>query len=203
MTDNDQEPNTLVGTNQKTLLDHKSRTSSERMTFWFPVVLPVLMGLLLAFAELTVDFATTSISKDQMWLDFLRADITKLWAGVSKGVASSVFAVDIWALTMLYTSRREGEEAASFAYGYPVLGIFVHFILLLMVVGFTTLADGLATDELLRSTISTSEDELSYGVWSILMRVLATVCMFASVIVAWAVRRAIWIYHERLRRDTT
>ena len=73
-------------------------------------------------------------------------DLVWLWQGACKGIASSVFAVDIWVLTTLYTDRREGLSSSSHAYVYPVLGIFVHFLSLLVVVSVISLAQGLDAD---------------------------------------------------------
>ena len=162
----------------------------DQMPFWFPILLPVLMGLLVAFADLTVDMARTSASDGASWWDFVMRDLTRLWSGTSKGVASSIFALDIWALTMLYTNRHETDTSSNYAYAYPVLGIFAHFVLLLLVVALNALAGGADADAFLE------DDPDSYKSRAIAMRSFATVSALAAVAVAWAVRRGVWIHYE-------
>ena len=126
----------------------EKQNKDKQITFWFPILLPVLMGFVVATAEFATGLAQTgvitTIGKEladlgpEDWMPLLKSDLLNLWAGTTKGVASTMFSVDIWALTMLYTSHS--TTTRSYAYGYPILGIFAHFILLLLATSLVTFA---------------------------------------------------------------
>ena len=167
-------------------IQHKGK----KITFWFPILLPVLMGFVVATAEFATGLGQTGslaliglelsdnyTSED--WMDLLETDLINLWAGTAKGVASTMFSVDIWALTMLYTSRTSVIRS-SYAYGYPVLGVFAHFVLLLLAVGLTTLAKSSA----------------DFNQIMIILLLAATFVSLLSIIVGWIVRRGVWFHYE-------
>lgn len=167
-------------------------TPSDRMAFWFPVILPILMGLVLALAELVGDLAATALAMepgtDESFLNFVKGDLSKLWLSSAKGLAVSVFAVDVWALSVLFSFRTAGQQGT--AYAFPVLGIFGHFLLLLVVVGLGHLAVGF--------DVGAAIAEGSDGAWALAVRGLASVATLLSIWLAWIVRRGIWVHHETL-----
>ena len=93
---------------------------NDRITFWFPVLLPILMGLILAFAELVADLAATAIVMDhgenRNIGELIAGDFSKLWLASSKNIGSAVFAIDIWALTTLFVARITPRTPAVYAY---------------------------------------------------------------------------------------
>ena len=102
------------------------------------------MGTMVAFIEMVAGTGeSTALARiaaavgnqatdSQDLVDLITVDLVALQNGLIKGVTSSMLAVDIWALTMLFTAPS--ERRSSHAYAYPVIGIFAHFVLLLIAV---------------------------------------------------------------------
>lgn len=172
---------------------------SERIIFWFPIVLPVLMGLILGSAEFLADLAATAIAmdhgEDSNIRNLLLKDIAELWDASLTGVTSTAFTVDIWALSILFASRSAVYTRT--AYAYAVLGLFAHFIILLVVVGLCYLAnafDTAAFSHTLGMPISSNLER--DRAWAIIIRVIDTLFMFSSVFTGWGVRRGMWIHYD-------
>ena len=98
----------------------------------------------------------------------------------------------MWALSVLFSSRTATNREAAF--GYPVLGIFVHFLLLLVVVGVGSLAEGFDV-----GVVAGAEGDRR---WAIAMRSIVSVATMLSLWMAWIVRRGIWLHHEVLVTGT-
>ena len=141
----------------------------ERVSFWFPIVLPVVMGLVYGFAALTADLGGTALAvinwglssgstlKLSEWLTF---DLLVLWDNSCIGIVTSIFAIDIWALTMLFASQVRWRTATAIA--YPVVGMFAHFVLLLAVVGTTEVGDAMHRAQVTRAENARAEQEQTY-----------------------------------------
>ena len=69
-------------------------TPKGRTAFWFPVGLPILMGLTVALAELVGGLAETAFAmdpgEDGSFLDLVRIDLLKLWLSSATDLAASV-----------------------------------------------------------------------------------------------------------------
>ena len=166
----------------------------DRLAFWFPIVLPILMGLVLAFAEFSADLTATAYLMNQggvKFSDMFKIDVIQLWQALPKNIGSAVFAIDIWALSILFVSR-EIPRARSI-YTIPVLGIFAHFILLLVIVGVSNLANAFDT---LASMMDSSESLNEF--YAMVARIIVSIVAFASIVVGWAVRRGVWIQHDSI-----
>ena len=197
-----------------------------KMTFWFPIFLPVLLGILYALVKLPYDTAeTTTIVKvlemvgqqseipgieeileierieeilepeeieklqtssepeikefmdkliDKGITGAIIADILRLVSWLCEGIVSSVIAIDIWAFTTLYSTRRQYTIGSTIRlpYEYPVLGIIIHIILMLAVSVFQELA-----------TLKTYHS---------VMIGMMVVAALGSIYVSWFVRNGIW-----------
>lgn len=177
--------------------------SDNRLAFWSPVVIPVGVGLLLAFAELAVDLGGSSqgirmfrdlLSADneygdnsvlqEQFMAFIWIDINELWMTLVKSLGISVFAIDIWALTVLFASRAPFR--ASTIYAYPVIGVFAHFVLLLLIVGTVEVAAG----------FEDLQDQ--ENIIAIAWKLIASIATFLAILVGYWVRRGIWVHYETI-----
>ena len=181
-----------------------SVADSKRAAYLFPLLVPLLTGLLLAFAKLLAGMAETSAMIDSVALlnRLLRTDLNYLWTGAHEGIVVSMAAVDIWALTLLYASR---SNPAPYAFVYPIVGVFLHFILILVVVALHQTAvslDRLALMDVDLSQLGAAdlkgwEEEKEEASWRAdNYRALASVTTVISVVVAVYVRHGIWRLHD-------
>ena len=183
----------------------------DRMAFWFPIALPILMGLILAFAEFSADLTATAFLMNRQgggFEDMFIKDIVKLWLSVSKNVGSAVFAIDLWALTTLFVSRD--LPRARLIYAFPVLGIFAHFILLLVIVGVSNLANAFDTaaeiarigadqnDGPAKGGLILNPDPNEIETRAFVARTMASIFVAISIVVGWAVRRGVWVHHDSI-----
>lgn len=184
----------------------------DRIAFWFPIALPILMGLVLAFAEFSADLTATAIVMNRSsgnFNDMFVKDLVKLWLAVSKNVGSAVFAIDLWALTTLFVSRE--LPRSKLIYAFPVLGIFAHFILLLVIVGVSNLANAFDTAAAVEITRLKEEAEnngdleekliqsnvlIKMETRAFIARSIASTFVTMSIVVGWAVRRGVWVHHD-------
>ena len=167
------------------------RNSNERLGFWFPIVLPILMGLIPAFAKMASEMGTSAgiygtmsrmlelaaeeTADPRTLVDNLQVDVVAFWGGLCEGISSAMIAVDVWALTMLFAAPR--DQRSSHAYAYPVVGIFLHFVIVLMVVCFVVLG-----------SFSDTHLHVFYGG--------ATVATLGAIVVGWFVRRGVWLHYD-------
>lgn len=181
---------------------------NERAVFWFPIVLPALMGLILGFAEFLADLAGTAIAMDHREelniRKLLWGDLVKLWDASLTGVTSTAFTVDIWALSTLFASRSAVRPGTAYAYAYAVLGLFAHFIILLLVVGLCYLAN-MSNSAAISPDIGmpiTSNPERDRALAAIVYGI-ATLFTFFAVLTGWVVRRGMWIHYDSTPDGTT
>ena len=180
------------------------KNSNERLGFWFPVTLPVMVGLIPAFAEMVTGagtstgmatFAALVASADEYIVQLannLMVDLSHLWDGLNKGVTSSMLAVDIWALTTLFLSRPEGQRS-SHAYAYPIFGLMMHFTLVLIVV--TCVSLSLSVAEVVAKA-QDDEQKSNAVLWLYLLKTGGSLGMIGAVFVGWWVRRGVWMHYD-------
>ena len=112
--------------------------------------------------------------EDDLTHKFLWTDLGSFLYRLSEGVAASVIAIDIWALTTLLTFRSNMTIIPPYA--YPTLGIILHFVLVLLVM---------------------AAGKLSY--WGEPIRLsLALTFMLLSVAIGWIVRDQVWRKYEMI-----
>ena len=221
---------------------------STKLSFWFPLLLPGLMGMILAFAKLPSDLSETitryqladakqespnaepdsadgtglhkqladakqespnvepdsadgtglhkqladakqespNVEPDsadgtdhhKQEMDELLKNGKKFLRRVSEGVVLSIIAVDIWALTTLFGVGSGARRRLP--YEYPVLGIILHFILVLVVAASEAVGEDRYEDETL---------------------VVSMVAMIGALCVGFWVRRGVWVCLEKHPSD--
>ena len=105
------------------------------------------------------------------YTEFLFFDVRRFAYDATRSIAVSIITVDVWALTTLLTVST--VTRASILYAYPLVGMFLHIIFLI-----------------LYSTISDPDSNWALGAEG-LITILA-------LLVGWKVRDVIWKYHDSL-----
>ena len=166
-------------------------TRRERLSFWFPILLPALIGLMYGFAELVAGLGASGFALFHTGMEelpgLLRIDVINFWESSNKGVVTSMISIDLWALSVIFTSK---DRATRLAYFFAVTGILVHFFLVLCVAGVNPLIGAINT---------MSQDNVDTGSYGIYLRSIASGFALLSVLVGWWVRRGTWLYHEKVQ----
>jgi len=184
---------------------------SDRVAFWFPIILPVVVGLVYGFTDLASNLGATGIiiaepteqaERNMQLQSLLRSDGFSLWDASITGIVTAVFSIHIWALSTLFASDNGGRSSAAFA--YPVVGIFVNFFLVSIVVGITDLVEGVQISNMLVQAVSESGTTAPIIPGElIVMRMIASAAALLAVAVGWYVRRGIWLHHESVYSPTS
>ena len=179
--------------------------------YGLPIVLPIVVGTVTAFANLPADVGQTvfkyrqdvqKIEDFEERLDFdqktdqerseiegriaalrkkvrsyyfprnIISDLASLLKSISEGVAASVISVDIWAFTVIYSTYASRKKTDP-PYMYPVIGMIVHFILLLFIVSVGQLT--------------------VYSKWVALISIAT---MIVAIITSVVVRNGVWEYEK-------
>lgn len=174
--------------------------NANRIAFWFPVILPVVVGLVYGFAQFSAEMTASgyiiSIVADPAYEDLataesgipyllqtlIQTDLLELWAETSKGIVTAVFSIHVWALSTLFSAAHKVRQSAVFA--YPVVGIFTNFFLVSIIVATTNIATSLQNVE---------GTPAAPG-----MLFVSTLAAVVAVMVGWFVRRGVWIHYESL-----
>ncbi len=167
----------------------------NKLTYWFPLVLPMLMGMILAFAKLSADFSetTTLVGSHEVLAQVLRdsdlidddalkaapasgllVDGERFLRRLSEGVVLSIIAVDIWAFTTLFGAASGPRRRLP--YEYPVLGIIAHFLLVLA---------------------AAASDSLGIKGSTAYTLIGSVIVMLTAFAVGWWVRHGVWAGYEK------
>ena len=212
-------------------------TSTSGLAFWSPLILPVLLGLMAGFVGLVGAFSETGtmvlggstggyVSAEDL-KDWLKVDLLSLWHESVVGLAFSLFAVHIWSLTTLF-STKVGSLANAVFY-YPILGLLTHLILAMVVVSVSSLEESFSRagalsrlnvgvvaeveqildadqdfDEdfraLLQGIVATSDSEppADLEAAELAARFVSTAAILLALLVAWLVRKGVWSHCDSL-----
>lgn len=172
-----------------------------KTSYWFPLLLPVLMGVILAFAKLPSDFSETrtqhmmaqqiiehmkeegtEVERDALPTPYanLAVDGKRFLQRISEGLVLSIIAIDVWAFTTLFAAAAASLVAKRLPYEYPVIGIIAHFILVLVVA---------------------ASDALQIEEYEVVTQAASVIAAIAALGVGWWVRHGIWNTLEREHKD--
>ena len=129
---------------------------------WRPVAVPVFMGIAIEIAELAGDTAGETV--------------VEILGSTTMSFAATGLAVDMWAISTLFTTRR--RAGVEHAYPYPLVGLVLHIVLVVVLV-------------------NVLEPEGFWKAVSVMVLGLAVVlCLGVMYVVQWAV----WRYIEEPAR---
>lgn len=173
----------------------------DSLAYWIPLLVPILMGLVLALAKLLGDLSETRMMMTDhidaqgsiSFMKYVVIDFESFLERVSEGVALSIISIDIWAFTILSDAGQHERSATTVPpYAYPVLGILSHFGLLILVIAIGVAAGGAGIAEL-----TVKLEDPSYFSSSMAVRLLGFCTMLLSVGLGWFVRHGVWLHFER------